>query len=69
MFLEYARLLGLTGESPLNLGAMGRIVLIMLSAAGLLFVGYQIKGAWGAIIAIIIGILLFLYRQDLLSLL
>ena len=49
--------------------SFGRIVLIMLSAAGLLFVGYQIKGAWGAIIAILIGILLYLYRQDLLSLL
>lgn len=69
MFLEYGRLLGLTGESPLNLESMGTIVLIMLAGAGLLFVGYQVKGVWGAIIAMAIGILLFLYRQDLLSLL
>jgi hypothetical protein len=72
MFFEYMRLVNMSGESgpafsesyPVEL--ITRIVLILLSAVAMVFIGYKIKGVWGATLAIILCALCFLYINGLL---
>lgn len=68
MILEYARLLGLSGEAPLSFESISKVVLIMLAGVILIFVGYKVKGVLGAAIALLIGVFLLLYRKGLLPL-
>lgn len=61
MFAEYARLLTSKGEAPLTFESILGVVLILFTGVILIFVGYKIKGSLGAIIALLIGTLVFLY--------
>jgi len=65
MFFEFLRLLGLSGESPLTVEFFPKLLLIMFSGLILVFGGYMIKGVWGAVIALIIGTLVYLYVKGL----
>lgn len=67
MFMEYAVLSGFSGESAFDLEFILRMVAVFFFGLFLFFVGYNIKGMWGAVIALILGTLLFLYERGLLS--
>ena len=66
MFLENIRLLraGIQPESSFNYNLS--IVLIFLSVAAIVFIGYKLKEELGAIIAISICGFFFLYMNDIL---
>jgi 4-hydroxybenzoate polyprenyltransferase len=72
MFFEYMRLVNVGGQSTLSFFQSNtiefiiRVLLIMLSAVAMLFIGYKIKGGWGAIIAFLICAFLFLYANGML---
>ena len=61
MLLEFARLLGLSGDRSLALGPAKEGVIWMISGVVLAFVGYKIKGVAGAIVALLLGAAVFLY--------
>lgn len=66
MFIEYTQLLGFSGESGFDLEFMARIAALFFSGLFLFFLGYYLKGIWGAIIALMLGTLFFLYEKGLL---
>jgi hypothetical protein len=72
MFFEYMRLVNINGESGISFSEsypvelVVRIVLILLSAVAMVFIGYKIKGMWGASLAFLLCALCFLYMNGLL---
>ncbi len=65
MFLEYMRLLGSGAPPEFSFDYIFPIALILLSVAAIVFIGYKLKEELGAIIAILICGLFFLYMNDL----
>lgn len=65
MFFEYMRLLALGEDPDFSFEFISRIVLIMLSGLTVTFIGYKIKGGWGAVIAVLICAFFFLYINGL----
>jgi|WetSurSiteA1Bulk_404760.scaffolds.fasta_scaffold215937_2 hypothetical protein len=63
---EYLGLLGLGTEAIFDLDSLEGISLAGLTALLLIIIGYLIKGFWGAVIALGVGVLVFLYVNDLL---
>jgi hypothetical protein len=59
-------MLGFSGESTFGLEFIVRMAAVFCSGLFLFFVGYYLKGIWGAIIALMLGTLLFLYEKGLL---
>ena len=68
MFAEYIRLIGSGGDSPLGFGNIRGAVITVGSGFFLIFVGYKIKGVWGAAIALLLGIVGYLYLSGILHL-
>ncbi len=66
MMLEYLRLLDLGGELALKLEDITRILIFAGSIVVLFFGGYMVKGGWGAVIALSVGALVYLYAKGLL---
>jgi hypothetical protein len=66
MFAEYARLLTSKGEALITLESFWDVALILGAGFILVFVGYKIKGSVGAIIALLIGTIVFLYVSGML---
>jgi hypothetical protein len=63
VLLEFARLLGLSGDRPLALGPAKEGVILMISGVILAFVGYKIKGIAGAVVSLLLGAAGFLYLK------
>ena len=68
MFAEYLQLLGLTGEASLSPEFYKKVVVLALIGIILLVTGYKIKGVWGAIVALSVGTVVFLFLENLLYL-
>ena len=72
MFFEYMRLVNIGGESGISFSdsypveLVTRIVLILLSAVVIIFIGYKIKGVWGATLPFLLYALCLLYINGLL---
>ena len=65
MFLEYLRLLGMGADPDFSFEFISRLVLVTLSGLAVIFIGYKIKGVWGAVIAVLLCAFLFLYINGL----
>ncbi len=61
MFLEYVHLLGFGGAAFLSFEFIGRIALMAGSGLIVVLVGFNFRGAWGAILALVVGAGLILY--------
>jgi len=66
MFLEYIRLLRIEAQPEFSFDYILPMVFILLSVVAIVFIGYKIKEELGAIIALLICGLIFLYINDLL---
>lgn len=61
MILEFARLLGLQGGTPLAIGSAKEGIAALGCGVILALVGYKIKGVLGSIVALVFGVVLFLF--------
>ena len=68
MFLEYFNLLDLSGPGPLSFEFLSRIATILITGVVLTLVGFKIRGMSGAIIALLVGVGVFLYINGVISL-
>lgn len=64
MFFEYIQLSGY-GGSALSLEFILRIAVLILCGLALVGVGYKFKGVPGAVFALVLGGLYFLYNEGL----
>jgi hypothetical protein len=69
MFLEYIKLLSIGAQPEFSYEYIFPIALILLSVIAIVFIGYKLKEELGAIIAILICGLFFLYMNDLIRIL
>jgi len=69
MFLEYIKLLGTGAQPEFSFDYFFPMALILLTVVAIVFIGYKIKEELGAIIALLICGLIFLYMNDLLGIL
>ena len=69
MFWEYIRLSGLTGETVSGFEFIKGAGLLAGCGLLLALIGFKLKGAKGAVLALLIGTVLFLYSKSLLHLL
>ena len=67
MFVEYIKLLGTGAQPEFSSDFILPMALILLSVVGIVFIGYKIKEEVGAIVALLICVLAFLYLNDMLS--
>jgi hypothetical protein len=61
MFAEYARLIGSFGETVFSGDFVKSWPVFLIAGILLVFLGYQVKKLPGAIIAVLIGLFLYLY--------
>ena len=61
MFMEYVHLLGFGAVATLSFEVIGRIALMGGSGLIVVLVGFNFRGAWGAILALVVGAGLILY--------
>jgi len=66
MFLEYIKLSKIGAQPECSFDYIFPIALILLSVIGIVFIGYKIKEELGALIAILICAVIYLYMSDLL---
>ena len=69
MFLEYINLLRIGAQPEFSFDYIFPIVFILLSVVAMVFIGYKIKEELGAIIALLICGLFFLYMNNLVRIL
>ena len=62
---EYMQLIR-PGDNLLSVDFFTRVALLIFSGLILVAVGYKIKGMWGAVVAIVLGSLFFLFNQGIL---
>ena len=62
MVIEYLNLTG-RGGFELQPEFLAKSALVALAGVALAAMGFKIKGAWGAIIAILVGVVLFLGHE------
>jgi len=61
MLMEYVHLLGFSGAATLSLDFIGRAALMAGSGLIVVLIGFNFRGAWGAILALVVGAGLILY--------
>jgi hypothetical protein len=66
MIFEYMRLTGMEGGA-FSVEFATRAALLVLAGIMLLFLGFKIKGAWGAAIALMLGGVFFLYNEGIIG--
>jgi len=66
MFLEYINLLRIGEQPEFSFDYIFPIALLLLFLVAIVFIGYKIKKESGAIVALLICVLIFLYMNDLL---
>jgi hypothetical protein len=64
MIFEYIRLTGM-GDSVSPLDIISRVLFLVIAGLMLVMVGYKIKGVWGAVVASVVGVLLFFYNEGM----
>jgi hypothetical protein len=64
MIFEYLRLTGM-GDSSFSLDFVARVVFLVFAGLILAVIGFKIKGVWGAAVALISGVILFLYNEGM----
>ena len=69
MFFEYVKLLSIGGQPEFSFDYILPIALILLAVVAIVFIGYKLKEELGAIIALLICGLIFLYMNDLVRIL
>ena len=69
MFLEYIKLLGTGAQPEFSSDYIFPMAFILLTVVTIVFIGYKIKEEWGAIIALLICVFIFLYLNDMLKIL
>jgi hypothetical protein len=62
---EYMQLVS-PGDNLLSVDFITRVALLIFSGLVLVAIGYKIKGMWGAVGAIVLGSLFFLFNQGIL---
>ena len=62
---EYMQLIS-PGDNLLSVDFITRVALLIFSGVILVAAGYKIKGMWGAVVAIVMGSLFFLFNQGIL---
>ena len=62
MFFEYIQLSGYAGPA-LSLDFIARMAALILCGLILVGAGYKIKGVPGAVVALALGVLVFLYNE------
>ena len=62
MFFEYIQLSGYAGPA-FSIDFIARIAVLIVCGLVLVGVGFKIKGAPGAIVALALGVLYFLYNE------
>ena len=67
MFVEYIKLLGTGAQPEFSSDFILPMALILLSVVGIVFIGYKIKEEVGAIVALLICVLVFLYMNDMIT--
>lgn len=63
MLLEFARLLGLSGNTSFAFGPAGEAISLLVCGLILAGVGYKIKGVLGAILGLLVGAGVLLYMK------
>jgi len=63
--MEYGTMLGFNIRSLFSSMPISEILLLFGLGMALIFVGYLLKGMWGASIAFLAGVVLFLYFKGL----
>ena len=64
MFAEYARLIGSFGDKVFSGDFISKLHVFLIAGILLFFLGYQMKKLTFAIIALFIGLFLYLYFTD-----
>ena len=64
MIFEYLQLTGTSG-SWFSLDFISRVLFIVIAGLILALVGYNIKGIWGAALALAAGVALVLYNEGM----
>jgi hypothetical protein len=64
MIFEYIRLTGM-GDSVSPLDIISRVLFLVIAGLMFVMVGYKIKGVWGAVVASVVGVLLFFYNEGM----
>ena len=64
--VEYGAMLGLDVKSLFSSALISEILLPLGLGIALIVVGYLFKGVWGAVIAFLVGAVLFLFFRGLL---
>ena len=64
MFWEYAQWFGFSPESPLTIGLIKKAVILAGSGVLLVVAGYKVKGTLGAVLALLLGSILYLYLSN-----
>jgi len=62
--LEYGKMLGLDIKSLFRFTSVSEILLLSGLGISLGVVGYLMKGTWGGVIGLLIGVILFLYLKS-----
>ena len=64
MIFEYIRLTGMDNSSfPLDF--VSRVLFLFFTGLILAIAGFKIKGVWGAALALVAGVILFLYNEGM----
>lgn len=53
------------GDSPAMLDFVSRVLFLVIAGLMLILLGFKIKGIWGALLALAVGALLFLYNEGM----
>lgn len=61
MFWEYAQWFGFSPESLLTIGFMKKALILAGSGVLLVVAGFRVKGTLGALVALLLGAVLYLY--------
>lgn len=65
MFWEYAQWLGFTPESTLTLDFLLKALTVASVGLLLVFAGFKLKGTLGAILALLLGAVLYVYFRTM----
>ena len=64
MFFEYIQLTGMGGAS-FSLDFLSRVLFLVVAGLVLALIGFKIKGVWGAVLALVAGVVWFLYNEGM----
>jgi hypothetical protein len=53
------------GDSVSPLDIISRVLFLVIAGLMFVMVGYKIKGVWGAVVASVVGVLLFFYNEGM----